>query len=65
MNEWIRRMLNSFRQNFGRPQFDLGNDDKIDEADATLRISERKRKELELRAKLLEIKATPRGMPHD
>ena len=56
-------MLN-WVQNLGRPDYDLGNDDKIHEADEHLEQSMRKRKELEDRLRLLEIQGTPRGPLH-
>ena len=57
----LLRMLYDVLSNFGRPDYDLGNDDKILEADKTLKESKDKREELERRMRLLGIQSTPRG----
>ena len=57
MYEKVRLMIKGFLSNFGKPSYDLGNDDKIHEADEHIR----RLRDLERRLKLLDIQSTPRG----
>lgn len=56
----LRKMLQKL-MNFGRPDFDLGNDSKIHEADKTVEELRERERMLKARLELLQIRGTPRG----
>lgn len=58
--ESLQKMMAMFR-NFGRPDFDLGSDHKVHEADKTLEELKEREKMLKARLDLLQIRGTPRG----
>lgn len=63
MNDRIRKMLKHLL-NYARPDFDLGSDQKLNEADKACVEIQQRRKELERRLELLNIQGTPRGSFH-
>lgn len=61
MHKGFLQMFKDFVSNFGRPDYDLGSDDKIHEADENTKEIRSRREELERRLRLLDIQSTPRG----
>lgn len=60
MNDYLRRVKMWFT-GFAKPKFDLGNDDKLHQADELHQELKEREQALERRLKLLEIQGTPRG----
>ena len=54
-------MFHRLVTSFAKPNFDLGNDNKIHEADRTVEELQERRRDLERRLRLLGIQGTPRG----
>lgn len=62
MSESIRSLLMWLNKiGFAKPDFDLGSESKIHEADQLSIELEQKQKELERRLRLLHIKGSPRS----